>query len=657
MERQVAAVAAHLGAVCGRKRPYESAQALLDGLVNGQQDAETIFRFTIMLRKSRRHRSSIAAVKRYPGLRRHCLLVDAAWSLYCLMRRRATPLGSMPKMARDVDLPRSQLRAEIKAGKAHHSCGHLANRANRAARKTWLFVHRKPVVLWIDNYFYGTSAQRAPHKDPSQNATAMAMFVQTDAFPYFAGQPALRELYRAIGGVATQLRNEDRRIPSTLRTLRADANWATLRCPLDKLRDPKVVTGPKWRPLMLTPEVISSTKGLVNSLRFAADMKDHLSGLVPVLVDENIHYRTLKLLYGQKMAQWRVPEALRHVPLLYGVWHAYKFCVTHVARRFYPLVVYFRKGTLKPGEKVSMYPEFATVEHLFAALLKASGMYLHRLRRKVEALRAQRNQSSRHMNRYYVASAVQLLITEYIPVLVQLGTLVRDCGWQHNRQNTGDQAQKVLKLAFVILSQLQKSAGGRGLLKYQQTVGASLLYAAACQPWTGKVAGQASQEEFGEIGLKLLRSAREGHKNLKAVPDVDNLYQKVRVKQSGGGVGFSRINPHTVSALRLRLARLTRCDRIVVSYCPWSSQSTALVRATWPLLTAPLAPTLSEPLSQDVYKTLLQRILQTLIRQTKWKRGTARFFDAVLPHRSDAEQVAYAEQVRRTLQRLQDDLR
>jgi hypothetical protein len=138
---------------------------------------------------------------------------------------------------------------------------------------------------------------------------------------------------------------------------------------------------------------------------------------------------------------------------------------------------------------------------------------------------------------------------------------------------------------------------------------------------------------------------------------VDNLYQKVRVKQSGGGVGFSRINPQTVSALRIRLARLTRLDRIVVSYCPWSSQSTALVRATWPLLTAPLAPTLSEPLSQDVYKTLLQRILQTLIRQTKWKRGTARFFDAALPHRTDAEQVAYAEQVRRMLQRLQDDLR
>ena len=48
----------------------------------------------------------------------------------------------------------------------------------------------------------------------------------------------------------------------------------------------------------------------------------------------------------------------------YGIWHAYKFCGTHVARRFYPLVVYFCKGILKPGKKVSMYPEFATVEHL-----------------------------------------------------------------------------------------------------------------------------------------------------------------------------------------------------------------------------------------------------------------------------------------------------
>ena len=67
-------------------------------------------------------------------------------------------------------------------------------------------------VLWIiDSYFYGISAQRAPHRPCSSK--------RTDAFPYdFAGQPGLRGLYQAIRGVATQLRNEDRRIPTTLRT-------------------------------------------------------------------------------------------------------------------------------------------------------------------------------------------------------------------------------------------------------------------------------------------------------------------------------------------------------------------------------------------------------------------------------------------------------
>ena len=67
-------------------------------------------------------------------------------------------------------------------------------------------------VLWIiDSYFYGISAQRAPHRPCSSK--------RTDAFPYdFAGQPGLRGLYQAICGVATQLRNEDRRIPTTLRT-------------------------------------------------------------------------------------------------------------------------------------------------------------------------------------------------------------------------------------------------------------------------------------------------------------------------------------------------------------------------------------------------------------------------------------------------------
>ena len=44
----------------------------------------------------------------------------------------------------------------------------------------------------------------------------------------------------------------------------------------------------------------------------------------------------------------------------YGNWHAYNFCGTHVARRFYPLVVYFRKGILKRSVWTLNLPQLST---------------------------------------------------------------------------------------------------------------------------------------------------------------------------------------------------------------------------------------------------------------------------------------------------------
>ena len=56
--------------------------------------------------------------------------------------------------------------------------------------------------------------------------------------------------------------------------------------------------------------------------------------VLPVLVDENIHYRILKLVYGAKSQRWNMPANRRHVPMIYSVWHAYTFVVTLTFRVF-----------------------------------------------------------------------------------------------------------------------------------------------------------------------------------------------------------------------------------------------------------------------------------------------------------------------------------
>ena len=77
-----------------------------------------------------------------------------------------------------------------------------------------------------------------------------------------------------------------------------------------------------------------------------------------MLADENIHYRVLKLLYGDQMAQWDVPSKLRYIPLVHGIWHAYKYAVTVVFRKFMPFISYLQHGTAGAGKTVGTNPSF-----------------------------------------------------------------------------------------------------------------------------------------------------------------------------------------------------------------------------------------------------------------------------------------------------------
>ena len=67
------------------------------------------------------------------------------------------------------------------------------------------------------------------------------------------------------------------------------------------------------------------------------------------MVDENIHYRILKFLYGVKNKRWSMRADLRYVTVVYGAWHAYMFVVAHSFQVFWPIQTYLLKSLLRPG--------------------------------------------------------------------------------------------------------------------------------------------------------------------------------------------------------------------------------------------------------------------------------------------------------------------
>ena len=116
---------------------------------------------------------------------------------------------------------------------------------------------------------------------------------------------------------------------------------------------------------------VSSQEGMLQFLRFAAYISRRTQcGVSPILVDENIHYRLLKVAWSVPFARWDVPRMLQSTPPLYGVWHAYKYCVVQVARQFHSCMWYCVRGTLLPGAQVATSPVLRTYELILAALLQ-----------------------------------------------------------------------------------------------------------------------------------------------------------------------------------------------------------------------------------------------------------------------------------------------
>ena len=64
---------------------------------------------------------------------------------------------------------------------------------------------------------------------------------------------------------------------------------------------------------------------------------------------------------------WNVPQLLLGFPLVYGVWHSYKYCVELIYRAFVPFIKFLEQGNnIQVG---SILPRKVKVIHMEKTLL------------------------------------------------------------------------------------------------------------------------------------------------------------------------------------------------------------------------------------------------------------------------------------------------
>ena len=224
---------------------------------------------------------------------------------------------------------------------------------------------------------------------------------------------------------------------------------------------------PHWRPLCLSKEKVSSNVSLLNLLQFTKDLAQHSRPVVPVLCDENIHYRICKIMYAEKTTCWNIRLFLRSHPILYGFWHAYKFCVTQTFRSFWPIATFFRKGLLRSGETFPCFPKVITMDITVGALLLGMGPHIRCLNRKCHFLGLARPANRRNRLPYAVCKAMPVLLTQYCPMLLYVGRLVRQCKWAGENASTGVFASEGLQILMCLFDRLNM---GNTFLKYERTI-------------------------------------------------------------------------------------------------------------------------------------------------------------------------------------------
>ena len=407
-----------------------------------------------------------------------------------------------------------------------------------------------------------------------------------------------------------------------------------VRAPLDVRRDTRTVQARVWRPFALSKEKVNGGVGLLNLLQFAKDRAQQTNRVLPLLVDKNIQYRILKLLYGANNQRWNMRAYLRYVPVVYGVWHAYKYVVTHTFRVFWPILTYLRKGVLRPGSTILSYPKLIVIEKTIIALMLATPRILRPYRPKAQAAPAISGRDTAHASRAAVANAVLHFLSERCPLLLYLGHQVQECNWSEEKNGTGSRAQEVLQLSLCLLRRLRRGPCDT-VLKYECTIMCTLLYNSK---WHQDLPGQAHSEEFGQGMFSKLVRDNATNTGSVTVEEVENHYFLLKVGPRGKRVGVQNVPQNRLHRMRQQLTRFLGTDQICMAYVEWESDRVSTVATSWPRRLPRFPPSPTQPFAYDNYRLLGHGVLDALIDQkTNPTNQLKRKLDAVAGRKTDMD--------------------
>ena len=263
------------------------------------------------------------------------------------------------------------------AGECTINAPTISAQASVQASHLWDSFERQQITLWLDNYRRYINGVDPHSPDKTLNVTAVGV-LHTTELPQYHGLPGLDAVAQCIPGVVDYfvrcvgLLLQRSKVPDgpILRT------W--FRAPLDYARNAAVSLN--WRPFLLSHLKCGSHVELLEFVRGLEYLQVKTRRTVPFLIDMKIFYTLLKMSFGASYAPWHVDQFLLGHPLLYGVWHPYKYPVEITYKAFAPIIKFLEQGwDLKAGAVVPMKVKLRHMDKTIVGLFLATAANKARL--------------------------------------------------------------------------------------------------------------------------------------------------------------------------------------------------------------------------------------------------------------------------------------
>jgi hypothetical protein len=458
-------------------------------------------------------------------------------------------------------------------------------------------------VMWMDNFFRRTSSHHPGRRGSAGLNTTVVSILHTGALPPFRRFVDVHRWDEGIRIASRQVEKFSDRMKEMIkevrRTVWSDAN---LRVPLDFHREG--VRPLQWTALALMDDVVGSNAGLLAMVRFALKCAEASAAPLPLLVDINIHYRLLRLMFNRAYVPWDAMGALCKVPPLFGMWHAYKQACVTVRREFFSIFAYLERGKVTgwtPGSA-----KLRNSELLIAALLMLPPDYKDFLRafvtiaqRDLRRLLPEINLDSREARRRFCKTAVRdgvadegevtrllcrVVVAEglvdlldfFAPCCFIMGYLVRSCHWDGRDRGTGERAWDITAIALHVL---RSCAGEKA--KNNEYYRSLTLLMSMWTTWYGELPSCCYSEEICEAGLSRLSKMLGDHLQWQTVTDAMNLYLLLDPAVPGPRkTSGQKVGSNFLAAMKERLAALVGSRELLMSWLPWTA-AVRLSPGTW----------------------------------------------------------------------------